>query len=305
MTKLKPIISEAVDFQRESLNLALDEIGMDPVEDAWDDEVDSFVADMGREVRGRKEIDPALIALLVAWVTSRIADLTVELGKALLGSARATVRESLRSLNSFLKRLKGGSSPLDDDARVRAIYDMRAAQLASMRQATISSLGLGMNQRLRDVLMQAVPGEDRAGDIIQRVGAAIDGEWWRVERIVATETAFAYNEAQADGMLEVARQDPRFRGLLMRWTEKISDAGVPHDKRVAPDSIAMHAQLAPPGGMFIMPPDAAAHKISSTLLHRSWPFPPNRPHDRAVLTPWLPGLGQPGWLWRDGRKDMS
>lgn len=296
--------ADAVGAQRDSFDLALDQFAMGPVEEAFEDEADDLIADTFRELGDDGSLTPAMVAALLAFLTDRAVRLAAAVGKALLDSARDTMAESLRSLNEFIKRIMEGKlTPLDDDAVVRRILELRRAQIAAMRQATAASFGLGVNQRLREVLLRAPP-EITPSQAVAMVGDSIDAEWWRVERIVVTETAFAYNEAQADGMAEL-RRDPALRGLLMRWTEKISDAGIPLDKKVAPDSIAMHAQVAPPGGSFIMPPDAAGSKISGSLLHRSWPFPPNRPHDRAVLTPWLPGSGQPAWMWRDGRKDMS
>lgn len=123
--------------------------------------------------------------------------------------------------------------------------------------------------------------------------------WYMIERTIRTETSFAYNEAQADAVGLVER-DLEFRGrIFSRWTELVDDAtGKPFDNRVAGDSLAMHGQVARPGGMFTMPNDRRAGK----MVGMSWSHPPNRPNDRSVLTPWMPGWGVPGWLLVGGTK---
>ncbi len=96
--------------------------------------------------------------------------------------------------------------------------------------------------------------------------------------------------------------------MMMRWTEKVDDAtGRPLDKRVAGDSLVLHGQLAAPVGLalFIMP-GWGTDKTSSAMAGDTWYHPPNRPYDRAILTPWFPGSGVPGWMLKDGdRLDLS
>jgi hypothetical protein len=88
--------------------------------------------------------------------------------------------------------------------------------------------------------------------------------------------------------------------LMMRWTEHVDDEdGEPLDNRVGEDSIYMHGQLARPGGIFRMPPDADVHE---SLLEGAWFHPPNRANDRGVLAPWRSHWGIPGWELLGGRK---
>lgn len=298
-----PRVAAAVRAQRARMDLALDRVARAPVEDAYEDEADSIVADVARH-RGLGR--PELAGAAAAFLAARATRLTLRVGRALVDSGGLVMRESLGGLSEFLRRARGLSwTPLDDDATVERIVARRAAQLRSMREATSAAVGARVSESLRARVAEALAVEDAA--LPEAVGEVLDGAWWQVERAVVTETAFAYNEAQADGMEFLVESDPtEFGGLLMRWTERIDDSGRPLDNRVAADSIAMHAQLAPPGGSFTLPADAARAKIHHSLVGRSWLFPPNRPHDRAVLTPWFPRTGQPGWTWgRDGRRDMS
>jgi len=128
--------------------------------------------------------------------------------------------------------------------------------------------------------------------LAMQVRAALEGSWWQVERTIRTETSYAYNEAQAVAIGELAREH---RGILLRWTELVDDTtGEPLDMRVGKDSLVLHGQLAPPGGVFVMPPDKRA---PVGMIGQSWNHPPNRPNDRAVLTPWHPSWNIPGWRW--------
>ncbi len=85
--------------------------------------------------------------------------------------------------------------------------------------------------------------------------------------------------------------------MRQRWTELINDlTGQPLDNRVAKDSIAMHGQVAYPGHYFTMP----AGDVPHLMVGKQWLYPPNRPNDRAVLTPWMRGWGVPAWEYHGG-----
>ena len=140
---------------------------------------------------------------------------------------------------------------------------------------------------------------------MEAVAETVDGQWWQGERIVRTEMAHAYNLAHKDGMEASAEELPELR---QRWEEHCDDSGRPLDNRVGVDSIAMHSQVAPVGGLFTMPgeapfPDARGRTdVPDSLAGLSWAAPPCRPNDRAVLAPWMASWDIPGWEWRDGRR---
>ena len=134
-------------------------------------------------------------------------------------------------------------------------------------------------------------------DAIGRIQERGDLEWWAAERIARTETAWAFNASQAD-MIDASSEE--LPDLMMRWSEHVDDVtGAPYDDRVAPDSIVMHGQVAPPGESFVMPEDA---RVDSVRWGMRFAFPPNRPNDRAVLMPWRAHWGIPGWRWVGGAR---
>jgi hypothetical protein len=156
-----------------------------------------------------------------------------------------------------------------------------------------------VGQMEEDLALSMATGES-VDDAIGRVQDRAGNEWWQAERIVRTESAWAYNVTQMDGTAAVAKDVP---GTWLRWTEHVSDAGVPLDDRVGEDSLALHGQVAAPGGLFTMPPATPDGKlVSPSLVGQSWQYPPNRPHDRAVVLPWRSEWGSPGWQWKGGRR---
>jgi hypothetical protein len=154
----------------------------------------------------------------------------------------------------------------------------------------------------KEMALSMLKGETPSA-VIDTVAEAIDGEWWQGERIVRTEMAYAYNGTHRDGIMEASEQIPE---LWMRWEEHCDDSGSPLDDRVGVDSIAMHGQVAKPGDQFTMPdtapfPDAKGRtEVPESLVGLSWDFPPNRPNDRAVLSPWMEDWGVPGWRYVGG-----
>jgi hypothetical protein len=140
---------------------------------------------------------------------------------------------------------------------------------------------------------------------MDRVADAIDGEWWRAERIVRTESAYAFNEGHREGIEEAASE---VEGLCDFWSEYCEEDGEPLDDRVAADSIALHAQIVDPGSMFVCParapfPDARGNVVvPKSLAGEEFACPPSRPNGREVLTPWAPDWGIPAWRWSGGKR---
>ena len=100
-------------------------------------------------------------------------------------------------------------------------------------------------------------------------------------------TSWAANATTADGIHAAKEAVP---DMMQRWVEYCSDeTGEPLDNRVGVDSIALHGQVTPTGGMFVMPdtaphPDARGNTdVPDSLVGQSWPHPPDRPHDRALI----------------------
>jgi hypothetical protein len=297
--KIVALAVQATREQRRRADRILDRTALLPAKRAYDAHSAAAVLALGRQAKGmtRQTAGPAGIAGVARHAALYVARGLGLIAKDFAASARDSFTESLRGLASFMGVVRRGEpSPLDDVGRVRSIAALRTAELQRLRERSLTALGKDVGQNVQGALL-ALPAESTYGDAIGLVGEALDDEWWRVERLVRTEASYAFNVAQADGIVEVAGAVP---GLMQRWTEMVDDlSGRPLDRRVAQDSIEMHGQITPPGGMFKMPEDA---HVSIGLLRGAWYHPPNRPHDRAVLTPWQRGWGVPGWVLQGGRR---
>jgi len=71
------------------------------------------------------------------------------------------------------------------------------------------------------------------------------------------------------------------------------------EERVGQDSIVLHGQVVKRSGFFVMPPDL---RVTPKMWGHLYFSSPNRPNDRSVTMPWQPGMGVPGWEWKNGQR---
>jgi hypothetical protein len=234
-------------------------------------------------------------ALISRRLAGELGDLTLEAQK-----------ESLRGLTANLTTLEKvftGSEitlPVEEAARFAGVIDKRRTSLLKMHNESMGRYGARAVGDMENALALSLVSGEAPGEAIDRVQDVIDGEWWQAERIVRTETAWAYNATHRDGMVDAAEE---LDDLMMQWNEYVGPSGAPLDDRVGVDSLAMHGQVTEVDGEFTMPPAAPdGSPVSEGLVGESWEFPPNRPNDRAILAPWRPSWGIPGWQFKGGRR---
>lgn len=233
----------------------------------------------------------------------RIGDVMLDLGPELADITREAQLEATRGLSQSISRLerqfRGAEVvlPLEEASVLQSLISARRPQLDEMHRKALSTWGQDAFEKVHRELSLSIAAGETGEEAIARVPQSLAAEWYRGERIVRTEVAFAYNATQADALVQAREVLP---DLMMRWTEHCDDSGEanPLDDRVGEDSIALHGQVTPPGGWFTMPDDAP--EVSESLVGRQWQFPPNRPNDRAVLAPWRPGWGVPAYQWTAG-----
>lgn len=250
-----------------------------------------------------------VLAQLMRGQADLVGRMVGELGEV----SRDAQVDSLRGLIEDIHELEGfytGAEfalPIEEAARFRDVIDGRRDSLLRQHETSMTAYGEHLVGRMEDGLSLSLVEGETLNDAIDRIQGVASNEWWQAERIARTETAWAFNATHADGMAEAAEELP---DLMMRWSEYVDDdTGQPLDERVAVDSLAMHGQVVPPGGRFVIPPssdvpDAKGRtEVPESLLARGEvAFPPNRPNDRATVTPWRPGWGVSAWVWRDGRR---
>lgn len=225
------------------------------------------------------------------------------LNEAAYKTALAAARSTLEAVARLERQLTGALVPLPllETARLRGLVQGQTSSLLSAHETSIARYGARLVGRMEQQLGASMAAGETTSQAIDRITATGEMEWWQGERIVRTELAYSTSATAREAM--EAQSEELDGDLWMRWTEHVSDDGDPLDDRVGVDSLALHGQVAPPGGMFTQPPSApGGGEVPPGLVGRSWSHPPSRPNDRAVLMPWRAHWGIPGWIWRDGRR---
>jgi len=205
--------------------------------------------------------------------------------------------EAALLLERLFRRVSRLSVTLTDaERRQRLMQAQRAARAitqAQVSRAISQELAISVLSRFSDIPITDLKGSD----VVSAAAIGLDESWWKVERVVRTTANSLFNNAQTV-LLEDLANEPEFAGVRSRWTELVSDStGLPLDNRVGLDSMALHGQVARPGRLFVMPPDAP---VKSSLIGGSWSHPPNRPNDRAIILPWMPGWNVPTYTMERG-----
>lgn len=251
--------------------------------------------------------------LMLAQLRQGQIEIARHLGDASAAATIETQTAAIQSLVATVKRIDKQHGtvtdirmPIEEIARFAGVTHPKRSSLLVQNRASMAVHGAKLIRSLEGELAQSLAAGETNGDAIDRVAKRGDMEFWRAERIVRTEQAYAFNATQHAAVHETAKSVGQ---LYERWTELVTDSGSPMDDRVGADSVAMHGQVARPGESFVMPPWAATihltnrygkSKVGPDLLGGSWDHPPNRPNDRATLMPWRPEWGVPGWRVEGG-----
>lgn len=287
-------VQRATDATRRGLDRAIDRTAMSPAKALWDIETAQLAKKLRQNFRGKitQEITPLQKRVVLGYLANQTQALSGQVHRVVEAGSRASLRDGVEASSRFLHAVTGEASAIDDPIEIERIVQENLDETEDDREDAVQNLAAGVMTGLQKTLLAA--GVLSLSEIIEQIEIAYEKQWWRVERIITTETSRAYNQAQADA-LELA--SGHLPGLHQRWTERVHDFTLrPMDNRVGQDSIEMHGQVALPGRVFTMPDDAR------TRIRGSWEAPPNRPHDRAVLTPWLPEWGLPGWVCQSGQR---
>lgn len=235
-------------------------------------------------------VGPRHVQAVERALARRLPALGRRLGAQLAEQTRETQAEAIRSLASFMGVLKPGGTVLDDHRISESVIRRDKADLTVQRRTNGKILAYDVAVQARKALHTRAP-DMKVKDLINHIHSTFDDQLWRVERTMRTETSRTFNTTQDAAFVQLMDEFP---GIYRRWTELVNDiTGAPLDNRVGKDSLVLHGQLAKPGHLFFMPPAQAPKGMAG----RAWEAPPNRPNDRAVLTPWFEGSGVPGWLW--------
>lgn len=187
--------------------------------------------------------------------------------------------------------------PFDEESVKRRLVEGRSAQIKKTNEAAWLAMGAAMAVQQQRALSVSLALEETPQEAISRMRQAADEEWWRGKRIIHTEMAVSYNLAQADAITELAAHGSDW---VKRWCELVDDTtGQPLDSRVGNDSIALHGQIADPGGRFVMPEDPT---VDRSFWNKAWLSSPNRPNDRSITMPVRLSWGIPSYRLINGER---
>jgi hypothetical protein len=245
--------------------------------------------------------------IVLAQLRDRVRELVPRLSGALVDHAHEAQVEgrssTLQNIAKLEERYSGTTPvlPVEEAARFVGIGAPTRSLLRNAKghgvlpdriQTSMARYGARLITQFEQELAKSILQGETVLETTERIRIRGDLEWWQAERIARTETAWAYNGATYDAVRDASTE---LDDMMMRWNEHVDDAtGQPFDDRVAPDSMAMHGQVARPGEAFVMPTD---ERVASERWGLHYEFPPNRPNDRAAVMPWRPHWGIPGWKW--------
>ena len=225
------------------------------------------------------------------------------LTKVTQGASQKAAANALREYNLHVLANPGvdGQISLDAAAAVWGSAANSGGGLIRQNQESVTKYGLATAREVEKGLAVSLLTNESQRSAMRRIREAIQGTKYRAEMVYRTEAMNAYNVAymaSTETLGEELGED-----IWYRWTEHVDDVtGAPYDNRVDGDSIAMHGQVAPPGGTFTLPPYRGGSKNKRVGL--TWTHPPNRPYDRARLIVWRRRWADetPGWVWENGAR---
>lgn len=314
MAKTTPVaFQQAVAAHRERLHKVLSNQTASRLKKLYDAAANATESKLRKLVRdGRGDVFTAhQQRIVLTQVRNGQMEVGRQLSKAMAPALRKAQEQSLKGLAEDVGRLHKKFTgaeitlPIEEASRFAGVIDARKTSLLVMNQSSMARYGASLIEKVEGKLATSLMSGDFPDQAIDTVMQTIGNEWWQAERIVRTEMSWADNATLADGIADMGAEFP---DLMQRWEENCGLDGRPLDDRVAVDSIAMHGQVAPPGGLFTMPatapfPDADGRTdVHKSLVGKSWEFPPNRPNDRSVLSPFMRRWGVPGWRYVNGKR---
>ncbi len=305
MPALPPAYRAIILDQQEQLQRLVRSAGVAPVRALYDRMLEDVTRRIGATPAGT--FTHQQLTGLLAQIKLGLARLQAPLRYAVEESATTVGVHAARTLLQDAAKLERHFSgavislPLLESARLRGLVDGQVSSLMRVHATSMARFGAQLVGRMEEELGASLSLGETHTQAIDRIMNTGDLQWYRAERIVRTEMAFSAGRsarAAADEQAEELDGD-----MWSRWTEHVSDEGMPLDDRVGVDSEAMHGQVAPPGEPFTQPPtNRQGDLVGDSLVGQEWLSPPNRPNDRAVLVPWRASWGVPGWRWEDGRR---
>jgi hypothetical protein len=286
--------------------------------------VRAATAEMERKVARLAKGDETFTAVqqrgILAQYRAMLLDLEPRMTRVLGEASREAQVESIRSMVKTLAlaelEFEGVTTPipLTQAARMAGIIDKDRASLLRQHDVSVRTYGADSIAAAERHLALSFATQRSYSETVAGLFDMVDQSRYRAERIVRSETSFAWNAAHATALDDASEIIP---GLFRRWVEYVSDTtGAPLDGRVANDSLVLHGQVAftPSEGAtmearstllvggiggFTMPNDG---RVNAKLWGRRYAHPPNRPNDRSRIVGWKVDWPIPAYMVVNGQR---
>ena len=285
--------------------------------------IQSAAAEMERKVARLAPKDETFTAVqqraILAQYRAMLLELQPRMTRVLGEASREAQVESIRSMVATLSlaelEFEGVTTPLPltQAARMAGIIDRDRASLLRQHDVSVRTYGIDSITAAEKYLGQSFAVQRSYSETVAGLFDMVDQSRYRAERIVRTETSFAWSAAHASALDDASEIIP---GLFRRWVEYVSDTtGAPLDGRVANDSLVLHGQVAftPEGatmearstflvggtGGFEMPRD---NRVNAKLWGKRYAHPPNRPNDRSRIVGWKVDWPVPAYMVVNGAR---
>jgi hypothetical protein len=285
--------------------------------------IESAAAEMQRKVSRLAPDDETFTAVqqraILAQYRAMLLDLQPRMTRVLGEASREAQVESIRSMVKTLSlaelEFEGVTTPLPltQAARMAGIIDKDRASLLRQHDVSVRTYGIDSITQAERYLGQSFATQRSYSETVAGLFDMVDQSRYRAERIVRTETSFAWSAAHASALDEASDIVP---GLFRRWVEYVDDfTGAPLDGRVANDSLVLHGQvcftptnatmearstfLVGGTGGFEMPRD---NSVNAKLWGKRYAHPPNRPNDRSRIVGWKVDWPVPAYMVVNGQR---
>lgn len=226
------------------------------------------------------------LRLMLVQVNDVLASLQKNMAVQLIddGQRASTLaqRHLFKSISDLEKRYTGLTPVLraEEAGVMKGLIPGVDRALLDRYKSSIRTYGSPVVKQIRDELATSILLSEpvhAAVDRIASTGGIFEQQRWRAERIVRTETAYAYGVTKQRGLLELKQRD--FPDLQKKLVATF-------DSRTGEDSKELHGQTVPVDQPFIWQVKDSKGVVKKTVRYMA---PPNRPNDREVVIPWRPG----------------
>ena len=296
----------AIRAHRATLDRLMDRRGLIPLKRSFDQLQDRLERLMVKRLpTGQKQ---ALTPLQAQQLLVQVRDAQLAIAKRLARSLSPVIEEAqeegidqtAQTTDKLERKFHGGwlSVPVDEEATKRKLVEARSGALERLNETAWLAVGAALATKQQEALSISLALEEMPDEAVNRMREAADSMWWKAKSAIQTGLAAGFNSGQAGAVGELSAVAPS--DWAKRWCELVDDAtGMPFDNKVGNDSMALHGQIADPGGVFVMPEDPSVHPW---FWNRAWDSSPNRPHDRSVTMAIRLSWGIPGYRLINGQR---